>query len=454
MDVKLYNTLTRKKETFKPIQAGNVGLYSCGPTVYNFAHIGNLRAYIACDVLKRTLELNNYKVKHVMNITDVGHLVSDADEGEDKIEKAAKRERKSALEIAEFYTKAFKQDLKKLNIIEPVKWVKATDYIGEQIKLALKLEKKGFTYETSDGIYFDTSRLKDYGKLARLDVRGLKEGARIEKNLEKRNPTDFAIWKFSNPPMRGSAKKRLQEWPSPWGVGFPGWHIECSVMSAKILGQPFDIHTGGIDHIPVHHTNEIAQSEAAFGKPLARYWLHNEFVTIRGGRMGKSKGNFITLNDLIKKGFDPLAYRYLCLLAHYRTRMDFSFKALAAAQNALNNLRRRINSPVSPLCKGGDQERMVLKAFNDDLDTPKALSILWKTTQPELFYFADKVLGLGLQKINIRIPREIKKLIAEREKARKNKDWKQADLIRKKIGSLGFILEDTLHNTRIYHKNL
>ncbi|MEM4245179.1 MAG: cysteine--tRNA ligase, partial [Candidatus Nanoarchaeia archaeon] len=292
MELKFYNTLTRKKEVFKPIHDKKVGIYTCGPTVYWYQHIGNLRSYIFSDLLKKVLLFNGYEVKHVMNVTDVGHLTSDADEGEDKIEKAAAKEGKSAKEIADYYWKVFRNDFKKLNIAEPTVWCKATEHIKEQIDLIKRLEKKGYTYRTDDGIYFDTSKFKDYGKLARLKKEGLEAGKRIELK-DKKNITDFALWKFSEKPG-----VRQQEWDSPWGVGFPGWHIECSAMSMKHLGEHFDIHTGGIDHIPVHHTNEIAQSEAATGKKFVNYWMHGAFLTSKGEKISKSKGGLYTIAEL------------------------------------------------------------------------------------------------------------------------------------------------------------
>ena len=335
--LKFYNTLSKKKKVFKPLKDKKVGLYTCGPTVYLYAHIGNLRTYIFEDILKRVLLYNGYKVKHIMNITDVGHLTSDADTGEDKIELKAKKERKTAWQIADFYTKAFKRDLKFLNIKEPDFWVKATKTIEGQIKLIKILEKKGFTYKISDGIYFDSSKLKTYGKLRGKQRIKIKPGARIEMVPGKKNPTDFALWKFTPPGI-----KRQMEWDSPWNRGFPGWHTECVVMSIKYLGIPFDIHCGGVDHILIHHTNEIAQGEAAFGKILAKYWLHGEFLVLKEGRMGKSEGNIVILEDLIKKGFNSLAYRYLCLGAHYRSKLTFSWEGLEASQNALDNLRQKI----------------------------------------------------------------------------------------------------------------
>jgi len=343
--LKIYNTLTKQKEEFKPIKTGwfrKVGLYTCGPTVYNFAHIGNLRSYIFEDILKRVLKYNGYKVKHVMNITDVGHLTSDADEGEDKMEKGAKREGKTAWEIAEFYTQAFKSNLHDLNIIEPDVWCKATDHIKEQIKLVQKLIDRGFTYETSDGIYFDTTKIDDYGKMANLKNQELQAGVRVDIG-EKRNAHDFALWKWSSPNchpelVSGSLPKRQMEWSAFNHIGFPGWHIECSAMSMKYLGEQFDIHCGGIDHIPVHHTNEIAQSESVTGKkPWVKYWMHGEFLLTGSDKMAKAGDNFLTLQTLKDKNINPLAYRYLLLQTHYRKQLTFSWEALEAAESGLKH---------------------------------------------------------------------------------------------------------------------
>src|SRR4030042_227264 len=336
MALKLYNTLTRKKEEFKPIKKWQVGIYSCGPTVYWYQHIGNLRTYIFADVLKRVLKYNNYKVKQVMNITDVGHLTSDSDEGEDKIEKAAAKEGKTAEEIANYYWEIFRQDFKKLNIFEPNIWCKASEHIKEQIELIKKIEKKGFIYKTKDGIYFDTSKLKDYGKLAKLKIENLQAGKRVAIG-EKKNKTDFALWKFSEKPG-----ERQQEWKSPWGIGFPGWHIECSAMSMKYFGETIDIHTGGEDHIPIHHTNEIAQSESATGKKFVNYWLHGAFLKLAGEKMSKSKGGLYTVSELEKQNFLPLVYRYLCLTAHYKTQLEFSLETLKNAQNSYDRLKNII----------------------------------------------------------------------------------------------------------------
>ncbi|MEK7623556.1 MAG: cysteine--tRNA ligase, partial [Patescibacteria group bacterium] len=333
----LYNTLTRRKETFEPLRDKAVGLYTCGPTVYNYAHIGNLRTYIFEDILKRALVANGYDVRHVMNITDVGHLTDDADFGEDKMEKGAKREDKSAWEIAEFYTQAFKKDVQELNILPPDIWCKATDNIAEQIAMVQTLIDKGVTYETADGIYFDTTKISDYGKLARLRAQTLQPGKRVEMG-EKRNPHDFALWKFSP-----TGEKRQMEWEAFGRKGFPGWHIECSAMSIKYLGEQFDIHCGGIDHVPIHHTNEIAQSETATGKkPWVRYWLHGEFLNIAETKMAKSGENFITLQTIKDRGISPIAYRYFLLQTHYRKQLNFSWEALQAAETGLGNLRDQV----------------------------------------------------------------------------------------------------------------
>jgi len=454
MVIKLFNTLTRKKEIFKPIKRGFVGIYTCGPTVYWFQHIGNLRSYIFADTLKRVFLYNHYSVKHVMNVTDVGHLTSDADEGEDKMEKAALRENKKAEDIANYYWGIFREDFKKLNIIEPNTWCKATEHIKEQIELIKKLGEKGYTYKTSDGIYFNTSKVKDYGKLARLKKEGLRAGERIEMG-EKKNITDFALWKFS--PAAVGVPRRQQEWPSPWGIGFPGWHIECSAMSMKYLGEHFDIHTGGIDHISIHHSNEIAQSETATGKKFVNYWIHGEFLTFKGEKVSKSKGGLYTVSELQEKGFNPLAYRYLTFITHYRDPLNFSLDSLQSAQEAYNRLKN-ISAEIK------DDKRINRKylnkfesAINNDLDIPKALSILWglvrdKKAQGKLRTIKemDKVFGLDLlKKEELDVTTEIKKLITEREQARKNKDWQKSDEIRDKIKSLGYVVEDTSGGQKI-----
>jgi len=454
---KLYNTLTRKKEIFKPLKDKKVGLYTCGPTCYWFAHIGNLRTYIFEDILKRVLIYNGYKVKHVMNITDVGHLVSDQDVGEDKILIAAKRERKTAKEIARFYERAFKRDLKRLNILEPDVWVRATETIRDQIELIKILEKKGFTYIIEDGVYFDTSKLKKYGRLWPKKMEIL-PGARVEIVSGKKNPTDFALWKFAK-------ERKEMVWDSPWGKGFPGWHTECVVMSKKFLGIPFDIHCGGIDHILIHHTNEIAQAEAAFSKILARYWLHGEFLMVEGKKMAKSFGNIYTLDDLIKRGFDPLAFRYFCLGAHYRSKLNFTFDALRSAQNALENLYQKVREIKSA---GNEQrtksnkeryQKKFLDFINDDLNIPKALALMWNLIgdqkisnqeKYEILLDFNKIFGLNLEKIKRpRIPKEIKELVKIRENYRKRGEFKKADEIREKIKEMGYWIEDTKKGSKI-----
>lgn len=461
MALKLFNTLSRKKEIFKSIKNKSVGVYTCGPTVYWYQHIGNLRSYVFSDILKRVLFYNNYKVKHVINVTDVGHLTSDADEGEDKMEKAAQKEHKNAKEIANYYWGIFRQDFKKLNIIEPDIWPKASEHIGEQIALIQKLEKKGYTYKTSDGIYFDTSKPKNYGELANLKNQKLEAGKRIGLG-EKKNITDFALWKFSDKPGL-----RQQEWDSPWGTGFPGWHLECSAMSMKYLGEHFDIHTGGIDHIPIHHTNEIAQSEAATGKKFVNYWLHGEFLTSAGEKISKSKGGLFTLAELEEKGFKPLTYRYLLLTAHYRTPLNFSLQALQEAQNGYERLKNVIGeiSARGGSALGRKDDKKTNKkyltefetAINDDLDMPKALSTLWKLVRDKkaagkikTIIQMDKIFGLDLlKKEKLEIPQEVQKLIKEREQARKNKDFQKSDELREKIKSLGYLIEDTANGPKV-----
>jgi len=456
MTLKLQNTLTKQKEEFNPINKNWVGLYHCGPTVYNYAHIGNLRAYVFADILRRTLEFNNFKVKQVINITDVGHLTSDEDEGADKVEEAVKKEKKTAKEITKFYTEAFLEDLKKLNIkTTDTQFPKATDYINEQIDLIKKLEEKGFTYNISDGIYFDTSKLKNYGELGGLDIEGLKEGARIEKNKEKKNITDFALWKFST-----SSEKREQEWESPWGVGFPGWHLECSAMSMKILGSHFDIHTGGIDHIPVHHTNEIAQSESATGEKFVNYWLHSGFVNFKDIKMAKSEGNFVTLEALTKEGFNPIAYRYWLLTAHYDKTINFNEEASEGAEKALTKLLHAFLNLGEKVGKIDLAYKAKFESFiNDDLDTPQSLALVWELIKDleikdadkkaTLLKF-DKVLGLGLDKVKAEIiSDEILGLSKEREKAREEKDWAESDRLRDDIEKLGYEVKDTDSGSQI-----
>lgn len=458
--LKLYNTRTRKLEEFKPLHDKTVSLYTCGPTVYSTAHIGNLRTYIFEDILRRTLVMNGYTVKHVMNVTDVGHLTSDEDTGEDKVEVEAKKQKKSAHDIAAFHAEEFFTDLERLNILKPTKILYATKTIDLQIDLIKQLEAKGYTYTISDGIYFDTSKFKRYGELSGQKAADKKAGARVEVNAEKKHPSDFALWKFSQPD-----EQRQMEWPSPWGTGFPGWHIECSAMSMKELGPQFDIHTGGVDHIPVHHENEIAQSEAASGKhPFVNFWLHGEFLTMPGKRMGKSEGNAITLQAIIDKGINPLAFRYLALQTHYRQKMNFSWESLEAAAEGLRTLTQRVAElGVNTKIGCAEFEQRFSEAINHDLNTAQALAIiqeLLKADYPneakrQSINVMDHVLGLGLADAKpkpVSIPQSVTKLLEQRESARQSKDFRTADALRQQIEAAGFTIDDTDSGARLRKK--
>jgi cysteinyl-tRNA synthetase len=461
MTLYLYNTLTRQKEEFVPIRPKEVGLYTCGPTVYNYAHIGNLRTYIFEDVLRRVLIFNGYTVRHVMNITDVGHLTGDRDMGEDKMESGSRREGKTAWDIADFYTRAFKQDIAQLNILEPTLWCKATDSIPEQIELIRVLEEKGFTYKTSDGIYFDTAKFPNYSRLSSQNLEALQEGARVEKNPEKRNATDFALWKFSP-----AGAKRQMEWGSPWGIGFPGWHIECSAMSMKFLGEQLDIHCGGIDHIDIHHTNEIAQSEAATGRKFFNFWMHGAFLNIQGGKkMAKSEENFLTLeNALTKRGIRPLAYRFAAFLTHYRKPMEYSDESIHAARNGLEHLCNQAREAASSgeITAGAVSpafREKFLEAVNDDLNMPRAMAVvqeMLKSDMPARAKHAtildfDRVLGLGLDQVDKpqEVPPEVLKLVAERRQARAAKDFAASDRLRDEIQALGYEVKDTREGMKV-----
>jgi cysteinyl-tRNA synthetase len=461
--VKLYNSLTRTIEDFKPIHPEKVGMYTCGPTVYSFNHIGNFRTYFLGDLLMRTFKALGYDVDYIMNFTDVGHLtgdnLGDADHGEDKMESAAAKEGKTAWELAEFYIEAFMDDFDKLHMEHPEKFVKATDHIQEQIELIKHLEEKSYTYQTSDGIYFDTAMFPEYGQMSSLDQ--IKEGARVEINEEKRNPRDFALWKFSpqGDPSTGSGQgKRQMEWDSPWGIGFPGWHIECSAMSMKYLGETFDIHTGGMDLKETHHPNEIAQSEAATGKKFVNYWLHGAFMLVNGEKMSKSKGNVYRLYDLEKDGYTPEALRYLYMQTHYRQEMNFTFGALDAATNALENLRAEmLKLPAGENINQYYKDKF-LEAMSDDLNTSAALATMWEmlksTTSaheklPTLF-FMDSVFGLQLKeyyetvgkKLSEPIPQEIREMVEERNRMRKDRQYVAADHMRNRIKKLGYDILD------------
>ncbi len=454
----LYNSLTRAIEEFKPINPPDVGLYTCGPTVYGSTHIGHMSKYIGDDILRRTLVYNGFNVKHVMNITDVGHLTSDADEGEDKMEKGAKREGVTVWDVAKKYENEFFETMDSENVLRPIVTARATEHIKDQIKLIKKLEKKGFIYITSEAVYFDVSKFPDYGKLSGQKLSDKITGARedVIVDPEKKNPYDFVLW-FKR---TGRFANHTMHWNSPWGDGFPGWHIECSAMSMKYLGESFDIHTGGVDHIGVHHPAEIAQSEAATGKQFVKYWVHRVFITIDGQKMSKSLNNFYTLKNVVEHKFSPLAVRYLFLMTHYRTPLNFTWKSLEAAQNALNNLYDAISEMGKPKARCPEFERQFLEAINDDLNTPKALAVMWaliKSNYPaeakkQSLLLMDKVFGLGLDKIKkkkITIPQEIKKLAISREKARLEKKWTLADELRQKIENAGFSVEDTDGKTKI-----
>lgn len=439
--MKIYNTLSRSVEELSPINPPKIGIYSCGPTVYDYQHIGHMRRYVGDDILIRVLKHNNFDVHHVMNITDVGHLVSDADDGEDKMEKGAKKFGLSVWDIAKKFETQFKDSCALLNIELPKDLMHATDYISEQIDLIKKLEEKGFTYKTQDGIYFDTSKFENYFKLSRQNPEELRAGARVEFDREKKNVSDFALWKFSP-----ADEKRQMEWESPWGKGFPGWHIECSAMSMKALGESFDIHTGGIDHINIHHTNEIAQAEAATGKPFVKYWIHHAFLTVEGEKMSKSLGNTHNVEDVKEKGFDPMSLRYLYLQTHYRQEMNFTWDALIASQTALNKLRRYyLEAENGDIVLPGEFE----DAINEDLNLPKALSVVWENIADlnrETLNMIDSVLGLQLSSYKeeeIEIPENIQGLVDQRGELRKAGNYTEADKVRSEIESLGYQIEDT-----------
>ena len=457
MALKLYNTLTKQKNDFVPLNGNEVRIYSCGPTVYSYAHIGNFRTYIFMDNLRRILEYNGYTLKHVMNITDVGHLESDGDEGEDKMEKAARKENKSPYEIAKFYTDAFFKDIDALNIERPEIIAKATDHISDMLEFAKEIVKNGYGYETSTAIYFDVSKLDKYPVLSNRNVDDQIAGARVDVDPEKRNPYDFAIW-------IKAPEKHIMKWDSPWGLSYPGWHLECSAMSRKYLGEVFDIHTGGVDHIPTHHENEIAQSKGAFGKIPAKIWMHVEFLQVDGGKMSKSLGNVYTITQLEEKGIEPLAYKLFCYTAHYRTKLNFTFEGAMASQKALNRLRESYikhkngtNNVDESIIK--EYKLKFLDAINDDLNMPLAMSIVWEIARnekkanklAELLLDFDKVLGLDLQNSekylkkqnDLELPDEIIELLERRKKAREEKNWALSDEIRDSLKEKGYMVKDT-----------
>ncbi len=454
MDIFFYNTLTKKKEKFEPIEDNMVKIYTCGPTVYKDATIGNMRTFIFMDNLRRVLKYNGYNLKHVMNLTDVGHLVSDGDEGEDKMVKSAKEEGKTPEEIAKYYTKLFFKDLELLNIDMPEIICKATDYINDMLEFVKKLMANGYAYETSTAIYFDVSKLDEYGILSGIDVRKQKAGARVDVDEEKKNPYDFALW-------IKAPENHIMKWDSPWGPSYPGWHIECSTMSQKHLGEQFDIHTGGVDLIPTHHENEIAQSKGCTGKIPARFWMHGEFLLINGGKMSKSLGNVYLLKDIIEKGYEPLVYKYFCYTSHYRNKLNFTWDAIEASNKSLMKLRESYRRHL----EGNedveddiilDYKNRFLKAINDDLNMPLAMGIVWEVAKnekkskkfAELLLEFDRVLGLKIDKKDD-IPEEVLKLVEERNVARKEKNWQKSDELRGKIQEYGYRIEDSKEGTKI-----
>lgn len=450
--MRLYNTLTRKKEKFAPISGNTATMYSCGPTVYNYAHIGNLRTYVFMDLLRRALKYNGFSLKGIMNITDVGHLLSDADEGEDKMEAAARKQQKSPYEIADYYTAVFMDDLKKLNIETPEIVPKATEHIPEMLEFVYALYDSGYAYETSDGIYFDISKFSDYGRLSRIDLENQKAGARVDVNDEKKNPHDFALWKKA-------PKEHIMQWDSRFGKGYPGWHIECSAMGRKYLGDTFDIHTGGVDHIPIHHENEIAQSAALTGKKPANFWLHGEFMLVDGGKMSKKLGNTYTLAQLEEKGYTAMEFRYFCLNAHYRKKLNFTFEGMDAAKTSYSRLLGQVLKHKESEIK---TDRQILDKFKndfereifDDLNIPGALGVLWTMLKEphssDIYGLAlkmDKVFGLSLNLAGSeqkeQIPKEIAALANERQAAREQKNFARSDELRAEIDKAGFIVKDT-----------
>ena len=459
MDIYFYNTLTKKKEVFIPLNKEEVRIYSCGPTVYKDATIGNMRTNIFQDVLRRVLRYNGYKIKHAMNITDVGHLVSDGDEGEDKMIKSAREEHKTPLEIAEHYTQLFFNDLKSLNIETPEIVCKATDHIQDMLEYVKQLIENGFAYETSTAIYFDVSKLDKYPILTNVDVENQKAGARVDIDPEKRNPYDFALW-------IKAPENHLMKWDSPWGPSYPGWHIECSAMGQKYLGEQFDIHTGGIDLIPTHHENEIAQSKGKCGKIPARYWMHGEYLLINGGKMSKSLGNVYLLSDIINKGYDPLVYRLFTYSCTYRNKLNFTWEGIDATSKALNRLREGYQKHLLGTEDVTDEilneyERKFHEAINDDLNMPQAISVVWDVIKnnvksrkfAELLDKFDSVLGIKISEKpaeeKVEIPSEILQIAEERKVARREKDWTKSDELRNLIIQKGYEVKDTKNGQKI-----
>ena len=457
MSLKLYNTLTKQKEKFKPLQGNEVRIYTCGPTVYSFAHIGNFRAYVFMDTLRRVLKENGYTLKHVMNITDVGHLESDADEGEDKMEKAARKENKNPYEIAAYYTEIFFRDMGRLHIERPEIIAKATDHISDMLEFVKTLVKNGYAYETSKAIYFDISKLDKYPVLSNRNLDDQIAGARVDVDPEKRNPYDFAVW-------IKAPENHIMKWESPWGLSYPGWHLECSAMGRKYLGDEFDIHTGGVDHIPTHHENEIAQSKGCTGHIPAKRWMHVEFLQVDGGKMSKSLGNTYTLDQLQEKGIEPLAYKMFCYTAHYRTKLNFTFEGALSTQKALNRLREGYlthlqNDEKVEKTEIKEYKQRFLDAVNDDLNMPLAMGVVWEVVRnnkkskqfADLLLEFDKILGLDLENSKkyleeqekVELPEEIKELVEQRKIARENKNWAESDRIRDLLKEKGYTVKDT-----------
>ena len=466
MELQLYNTLTREKEEFKPLEGNTVRMYSCGPTVYSYAHIGNFRAYVFMDTLRRVLQYNGYNLKHVMNITDVGHLESDADEGEDKMEKAARKENKNPYEIAKYYSDIFFRDMERLNIQTPEIIAKATDHIQEMLEFVEGLVKNGYAYETSRGIYFDISKLDKYPVLSNRKLDEQIAGARVDVDEEKRNPYDFALW-------IKAPENHIMKWESPWGLSYPGWYIECSAMGRKYLGDQFDIHTGGIDHIPTHHENEIAQSKGLTGKIPAKFWMHVEFLQVDGGKMSKSLGNTYTLDQLQEKGIEPLAYKLFCFTAHYRTKLNFTFETALSTQTALTRLREGFVKHLEGTEKIENEkikeyENKFLETINDDLNMPAAMGIVWEIIRnpqkskqyADLLLEFDRVLGLDLgnskkyleESKKIEIPEEIQALLEKRKQARQEKNWALSDEIRDTLKEKGYSIKDAKDGSMIIEK--
>ncbi len=454
--MKIYNTLTREKEEFKPIDSDIVKMYSCGPTVYNFAHIGNLRAYLFMDTLRRVLKYNGYKLKHVMNITDVGHMTSDQDEGEDKMMKAARRENKDPYEIADFYMKKFLEDIDKLNIDRPEIIARATEHIDVMEEYVKKIIENGYTYSTENTVYFDTSKLDKYGVLSNRKIEDQKAGARVEFDSKKKNISDFALW-------IKAPKEHIMRWNSFFGECYPGWHLECSAMSYKYLGDHFDIHTGGIDHIPVHHENEIAQSKGFSGKQPVNYWMHCNFLLVNGEKMSKSLNNLYTIDDLAKMGYEPLVYKMFNFTSNYRSQINFTIEAMDSAKIALSRLREgylkhsegteKVSEDVIK-----DYENRFLEAINDDLNLPMAMSVVWDVVKnpvkskdfQKLILKFDEVLGLGLinyKPDEVKLPEDVQELIKLRNEARRNKNWAESDRLRDELIKKGYTVKDTKEGT-------